>query len=102
REQDLPARLGRLARPHVRERARGVEDALDEDLHFTARILPPPQPRLDHLRVVEDEDVLRIDERYEIAERAILHAAGAPIQMQEPARGALGGRMLRDEIGGKV
>ena len=68
REDELAAGPGRLARPHVGERRVGAQHALDEHLHLAAGVLAAAQPRLDHARVVEDEEVARIEERRQVAE----------------------------------
>jgi len=53
----LPSRPRRLARPHVRERPPGPQQALDEDLHAPSGILDAVQTRRDHPRVVEHQQV---------------------------------------------
>ena len=97
RELEPPARLGRLARAHVRERRARARDPLDEHLHLPARVLAAAQPRLDDARVVEHEQVPRIDERGQVAEGEVAKRP-ARLHAQQPAGRALRRGMLGDEF----
>ena len=61
------------------------------------RLLAAAQARLDHARVVADEEVARVQQRRQIAEGEVAQFARR-LHAQQPARGALRRGMLRDQF----
>ena len=58
----------RMVHAHLREDLVRPEHALDHDLDAAARLLAPDEPRLDHARVVQHDDVAARDEAGDVAE----------------------------------
>ena len=103
-EMHHAARARRLARAQVgpdgvRHVGRRGQHALDQRLHRAAAGLAPVQASLDHARVVEHQQVARLQQRGQVAEDA---ARWRGLGTVEQARGAaLGGRVLGDQVFGE-
>ena len=90
----------------------------EEDLDLASGLLPSDEPRRDHACVVQDKEVARSEETVEVAEGCVLDARCrrrgsrpalrlcrgllAPAEHHEPRAVALGRRVLRDPVGGKL
>ena len=79
--------------------ARGQEQALDRS---PARHPPAQQPRGDHPRVVDDEQIARREEGGKRPDGVVPEAAGGPVEDEQAGRLALGRRGLGDSVGGEV
>ena len=89
-----------MAGAHQRQRERRFQHALHQHFDLAAARLAPEQPRLDHARVVEDEQVIAIEQFNDVAEVTV---GEAPVRnVQQAARGAIGQRMLRDQSCGQI
>jgi hypothetical protein len=77
------------------------EDAFEKDLDAATGGLVAHHPRRDHTRVVEDQQVARLEQVREIPDGAVFHTA-VRVQDQQPARGAFGEWRLRDQFGRQV
>lgn len=60
------------------------------------------ETRGDDSAVVEDEEVAWVEEAGEVAEVPVLVGACGAVEREHAAVAALGGRVLRDEVGGKM
>ena len=98
REQQAAARARGFARAHLREHAACIEHALDQHLDLAAALLAAGEPRLDHARVVHHQHVAGGDKRGKFAEHAVAQCAARTVEMQQAARAALGGGLLRDQF----
>ena len=104
------ARLQALARTHqhlpqcavVRARLAVVHLAQQEHLGRSSRAaLRAQQARGHDARLVDDEQVVRTQVVDDVAEDAVLQLAGDSIHDQQAAAVALGGGLLRDQLGGQ-
>ena len=84
------------------ERATRRHDALDEHLHPASGCLRPQQSRLDHPRIVEDEQIPFPNEIRQVGKTVVRASPGIALEMKHAAGTALGSRKLRDERGGQV
>ena len=82
----------------ARVRRRAQQQALDG---AAARHAAAEQPRGEHARVVDDEQIARAQQRREIADGAVPARAGDAVEHQEP-RGAARRGLLRDQLVRKV
>jgi hypothetical protein len=55
---------------------RAVDDALDHHLDLSAAFLPAEQARLDHLGVVENQQIAGFDQFRQVGESAVVSAPG--------------------------
>ena len=83
---------------HQRQRFVLPDDALDEYLDLAASVLATEQARLDHARVVENQQVTRSDQARKLGKAPVVDRTAGAVQMQEPARAPLGQRALRDQF----
>ena len=99
RIEHKPAAAGWLvAGAYQRQRERRFQHALHQHFDLAAARLAAEKPRLDHARVVEDEQVIAIEQFNDVAEVTV---GEAPVgNVQQAARGAIGQRMLRDQSRG--
>src|SRR5882724_7872293 len=91
-----------MARAQHGKRAARRYDALDEYLHPAARCLRPHQSRLDHARVIEDEQIPLTNEFRQVGKTVVRALPGIALEMEHPAGTALGSRKLRDERGRQI
>src|SRR5882762_6852980 len=84
--------------PNERQRIVFAERALDEHLDPAAGPLAAREPRLDHPRVIQHHRVAAAELRRQVGEGEILDLTAARIEMQQPARSALGRGALRDQL----
>ena len=97
RDQQRAAHAWLFAHFHVRDDLVACENALDQQLQLAAAGFLAKQARLEHARVVEHEQVARLQQRRQVTKDAIHGLRAAPV---EQARGAaLGRRVLRDQLG---
>ena len=90
---------GLFADLHVRGHGAVGQYALDQQLQLAAAGLFAKQARVDDLRVVEDQQVARVQQRGQVAEHAVHRLWAAAVQQ---ARGAALGRgVLGDQFGGQ-
>ncbi len=101
-EQNAPARLRLLADAELHARLVRAGDALDQDLDGAAGVLAPVQPRRQHARVVEDEQIARREQLDEIGEAAVVEFPVRRVDDEQAARRALRERRLRDQLGRQV
>ncbi|MNE28639.1 hypothetical protein D3C80_1220850 [compost metagenome] len=105
-EQNLRARLGRLARTHMGQHPMAVQHALDQDLQLAAGGLLAEQTRRDHPGIVEHHQVARAQMLQQIGELTVSQGPARPIQGQQAAALALGQRVASDqgirELKGKI
>ena len=96
------ARLGRLAGAHLGDGVPFVNDALEQHLDPAAAVLDAEEARLDHARVVEDEQIPGAHQGGQVGETAVGELPAGDVQ--QPAAAALGGGVLGDQLGreGKV
>ena len=78
RPSRFPARPDRLAGAQLHQRGAVREDALEEHLDATAGGLGPHHPRRDHARVVEDQQVARLQQTREVADRPVQQPPAGP------------------------
>ena len=101
-EPQPTARARRLAGAHVGQcLVRGVgQQPLDQHLDRTAALLVTMKTRLDHARVVEDEQVTRVEQLRQLGEDMV--DSGQAPRVEQARRAALRGRMLRDQLGRQI
>ncbi len=101
-QEQLAARLRRLAGANLADGVRGIDDAFEHDLDLAAAFLDAEEARLDHPGIVEDEQVARLEQARQVGEPAVDMLRAADVQ--QAAAGALGRRVLGDQFGreGKV
>jgi len=88
---------GLFAHLHVCHHLAVAQHALDQQFQLAARGFFAEQARLDHLRIVEHQQVARLQQRGQVAKGAVRRRPGAAI---EQARGAaLRCGVLGDELG---
>ena len=87
----------RLTRAHLRQRTSGCKHAFNQRFHRTTGILASSQARFDHAGIVKHQHIARINQRGQIAYRAIMQLSRHAIQMQHAARAALRRRRLCDQ-----
>ena len=95
-EQEHRAGLRLVAGADHRERERRLDDALDQRLDAAAGRLASEQPRLQHARVVEHQQVAGHEQALDVGEREVARRVARDVQ--QPARRALGQRVLRDQV----
>jgi hypothetical protein len=102
RKCDAPPGLQRLARARLHQRTVTVDHALDQHLHFAARVLAAAQPRLHHARIVQHQHVVRTCEAHDVREAKVVDRARVlPVfPAWTGARGAAR-HGLRDKVGRK-
>ena len=93
------ARLRRLAGAQMQQHLVVRQHALDERFDRAAARLHAVQARLDDARVVEHQQVAGVQQRRQVAERAVDGLIAATIQ--QPRAAALRCRLLGDEFGGQ-
>ena len=96
-EQQAATGLERLGGAHLRQRLVLALQPLDQDLDPAAAVLAAVQPRRQHARVVEHQQVAGIEQLQQVAEAPVLEAAVGP-QHQQAAGGAILQRLLRDQF----
>ncbi|KGD43715.1 hypothetical protein DO70_6589 [Burkholderia pseudomallei] len=105
-ERERGAGRRALARADLRERGALAGDALDQHLDLAAACLATEEARLEHLRVVEDEQVARRDARGQLGEAPVDEARGRArvrvVHLEQAARAAFGQRGLRDQLGRQI
>jgi hypothetical protein len=101
-EDEPRTRARRMARAHLREHFVVREDALDEDFHGAAGRFLAGKTRLVDARVVDDDEIVRPHEPEDVWKLQVLQRAGCAVDMQQPARGALARRRLRDQLAREV
>jgi len=101
---DRAAGLRRVARTDLRQRVVRARRSLDHDLDPAAARLDAGEPGIDHAGVVEDDEVRRIEQRGQVAKHPVdrRRAIAFVADDEQPARAALGGRHLRDQLGRKI
>ena len=62
----------------------------------------PEQPRREHARVVDDEKIAGAQEVGQRLDAGVCRRAAGAIDDEQARPAAIGGRLLRDEVGGKV
>ena len=97
-QRELAAHPGRVVRADLRHDLTPFQDALDHHFDPSAACLAPGEPRLDDARVIRHHDIARFDELDDVAEIPVSESARASVEMQQPARAALGRRKLSDQI----
>ena len=75
---------------HVRDHLVARQHSLDQQLQFAACGLLAKDAGLDHLGVVEDQQVARVEQAGQFAEDAVDHAGDEPSSKREPLRSAAG------------
>ncbi len=95
-EQEHRAGLRLVAGADHRERERRLDDALDQRLDAPAGRLASEQPRLQHARVVEHEQVAGHEQALDVGEREVAQRVARDVQ--QPARRPFGQRVLRDQV----
>ncbi|MNQ28242.1 hypothetical protein D3C85_415150 [compost metagenome] len=101
-DEDLHARLGRLAGAHVGQHPMAVEHPLDEDLQLAAGGLVAEQARRNHPGVVEHHQVAGAQVLQQIGKVAVAQLAARAIQYQQATGAPLGQRMTGDQRIGKL
>ncbi|MDB6105839.1 MAG: hypothetical protein JWO52_5838, partial [Gammaproteobacteria bacterium] len=78
-----------------------LDDTLQEYLHATAGRLRPHEPRCNHFRIVENEEIARTQEAGEVAHGAVARnwRTIRPVENKQPTRRSLGERSLGDQFG---
>ena len=80
-----------------------VAAAQQQALHRPAARHPAAeQTRGKHARVVDDDEVARGEKVGQRREPSMCNGAGRAIQVKEPRRAPIGGRLLRDQAGRQV
>ena len=93
------ARRGPMAGPNQRQREIRLQYTLDQRLDPAAAGLVTEQACLDDAGVVEHEQVARSEQPLDVCKDEIAQAVGR--DMQQPARTALGQRLLRNQLVGE-
>ncbi|CAM2144622.1 hypothetical protein PT2222_160105 [Paraburkholderia tropica] len=93
-----------LARADLRERRARAGQALDEHLDLAAAGLLAEETRLQHLGIVEHQQIAGRDARGQIRDGAVGQPGGLDgiVHFQKAARAALGQGDLRDQCFGKI
>ena len=99
-QADAVARLGRLGRPHLGQHGAVVEHALDQHFDLAAGCLLAEEARLQHPRVVEDQQVAGLEQADDVGEMAIGDAVA--VELQQARSAAVGQRGLGDALGRQV
>ncbi len=84
-----------MAGAHLRQHLMRVQHTLDQHLDLPPAFLAAKQTRLDDARIVQYQHIVRPDQLQQVGEAAILQCA--IMRIQQAARAALTGRMLRDQ-----
>ena len=99
-EEDTAAGLGRLARAHHGDHPRRRGHPLDQRLDPATAVLETMQARLDHPGVVEDQQVARLQQAFDVGKREVFETVG---QHPQQARvGAIGERVLGNQLGRQI
>jgi hypothetical protein len=96
-ESDAAPLLQRLGRAHLGERAVRIEHPLDQHLDLAAAVLAPVQARLDHPCVVDDQHVAGKQQVDDVGKAPVVQLP-VRVHVQQPARGAFGRGVLRDQL----
>ena len=87
---------------HQRVPALGVQAPEQQALDLpAARIAMAEQARRDDARIVDDEQIARREEGWQIADDVVSPRASMPVHHEQPRRAARGGRLLRDQVLGQ-
>ncbi|MNG06064.1 hypothetical protein D3C84_892850 [compost metagenome] len=81
-DENLRARLGRLARPHMRQYPMTVEHPLNEDFQLAAAGFLAKQTRRNHPGIVEHHQIARTQMLEQIGELAMSQRPARPVQGQ--------------------
>ena len=101
-EQQLGSHFRRLAGPHLGQHFTLPHHALDHHLDAPATGLVAQQPRRNHPRVVEHQQIARPEITQKIGELPVLQQAiGAP-QAQQAAAGTFCRRVMSDQLIGQI
>src|SRR5262249_31722499 len=84
--------------PDLRQNHVRSEHALDHHSDAPAGFLAAEKARLDHPRIVEHHDVAGSNEADDVPELPVTPGTGRAVEMQKPARAALRGGKLRDQL----
>ncbi len=101
-DENLRARLGRLARTNVRQHAILIEHTLHQHLQLAAGGLLAEQARRDHAGVVEHHEIAGAQLLQHIGELAMTQLATRAIELQQTAGATLGQRMAGDQRLGEI
>ena len=98
-EKDAAARLWRLAGANLRDSVSAIDNTLDHDIDLAAAFLLTEQACLDDLGVVENEQIARGDELWQVGKAPVV--ADVALHVQQATGRAFTGRMLGDQFGWK-
>ena len=101
-EVERPALLRAPTRPGEAIPRRGVRGLLDEEeLRAAPLVVGPEEARRDDPRVVDDEEISRVEEGREVGDVSVSEHPGRPVERHE-TRGAARRRALGDRLRGQV
>ncbi len=87
---------------HQRVPALGIQPLEQQALDLAAtRITMAEQARRDDARIVDDKQIARREEGWQIADDVVSPRASVPVHYEQPRRAARGGRLLRDQVLGQ-
>ena len=95
-EEEPAARLGRMTGRELHPRFVGRDDPLEQQLDPASGLAPTVQPRTDHLRVVEHDEITRREQPGQVRESAIGDSRARDVH--QAAFGTLRSRCLRDQL----
>ncbi len=101
-EEDAAAGRGRLARAQLDQRPLTGDHALEQYLDAPAGFLAAVEPRGDHARVVEYQQVTRAQQGRQVGEAAVGQPPARPVEVQQATVAAPRRRMPRDQFVGKL
>ena len=94
--------LQALAGAHMHQRRIRAQRPLQQQFDPSAAVLHAISAGRNDARIVENQQIPRLEQRRKIAKLAVLDAAGATLERQQPAAGALRGGLLGNEFLGQL
>src|SRR5260370_22715937 len=96
------SRFQSLAGPRMHQRDGRAERAFEQNFDLAAAVLHPVNPRRYDARIVEHQEILRCQKRWQIADREVQAYIRRAIEGQQAGGGTLLGRALGNEIQRKI
>ncbi len=94
-----PGRRRHFAHTTHQARPSAFVDLLDEEyIECASGLFPRPQPRGDHLRIVDDEKVIVVKQPVYLPEEPMVYSFARPVEDEKARRGALPRGRLRDQL----
>ena len=96
RDHDSGARLRRVTGSQLGKRQRGRQQSFNQHFNHATSCLDRAQPCVEHLGIVKDQQIARLQQRGQFGELAISRNVTATVE--QTTRGALSQRVLGDQL----